>query len=58
MNIRDTFALPRDPANGIHGAKEGSWEYKRIAPNAPTPAGWQRVGERLIKRTVEERVYP
>lgn len=58
MNIRDTFALPRCAETAIHGGKEGAWEYRRIAPTEKTPAGWQRVGERLIKRTVEERVYP
>lgn len=41
----------------IHGGKVGAWEYRAIAPDAPTPEGWQRISPTLIKFTHWERVY-
>lgn len=62
MSIRDTFAQPRDPATAIHGGTEGAWLYLTIRLGDPVPEGWRAVYVAtdyvLIKRTIEERVYP
>lgn len=60
--IRDTFALPRDPINAIHGGKEGAWTYRTIMPEDAIPVEWCAVwacrDRVLIKYTHWERVYP
>lgn len=52
-NVRDTFALPRDPDHAIH-VMEGSWEYCRV-PHAEAleclDQGWYIVSIRLCDET-------
>jgi hypothetical protein len=58
MSVRDTFGLPRDPANALH-IPEGEWEYMSVGIDDQVPLGWVIVsvcGERvLLKRTHRER---
>jgi hypothetical protein len=59
---QDVFAHPRDPITAIHGATEGAWSYRTIAPGEYIPPDWhevQRCGNRvLIKYTHWERTIP
>lgn len=55
----DEVAKPRDPISAIHGATEGAWSYRTIAPGDIILPEWNivaRCGERiLIKYTHWER---
>lgn len=58
----DVIVRPRDPVSTIHGAKEGAWTYRTIAPGDIVLPEWVVVwsckDRVLIKYTHWEKVSP